>query len=268
MLITKKQLRKLILKEVTSLSPSIKKSLYDAAMTSRFWESPHSVHDVDLVTDTEFSTPSIEKLMDALNSTASQSMSDLYFLLHVDEDESYALGPNDKHGHYPNNWMLRGYYSGPQNGKHVIVIIFRPLGYDYRMQDLNPNELVGKLSRTINYEIVHVEQLKKQALSKGITEEEAWEELLRDKRQIPQTQGRSEYLSLHNEIDAYAHEAAEELLDLYSPEQALDVLRYGRPDSVPIVKDYLYWLQKKHRQPALNNFMSKVYAQIKRMTNI
>jgi len=263
MRITKSRLRKLILKEITQVPVQIKAGLKQAMFDSKFWTLSNNIDDVDLVTETEFSTPAVEKLMDALNNEATKSMQDLYFLLHVDEDESYILGPDDQYGYYPNNWMLRGYYSGPQNGKHVIVIIFRPLSHNYRLQDLNPNELVGKLSRTINHEIIHVEQLKKQAISKGISEEQAWEELLADKKQIPQTQGRSEYLSLHNEIDAYAHEAAEELLSLYNSEEAMDILRYGNPNSTPIIKDYLHWLQKKHRQPALNNFMSKVYSQIK-----
>mgnify|MGYP003114220433 CR=1 FL=1 len=268
MLITKSQLRKLILKEVTSLSPSLKKTLYDAMMSSKFWSFPHSVDDVDLVTDTEFSTPSVERLMDALNAAAELAGTDLFFLLNVEENEMYALGPDDRHGSYPNNWIMRGYYSGPQQGKHVIVIIFRPLNYDYQMSDLDPADLVGKISRTINHEIVHVEQLKKQAISKNISEEQAWEELLRDKKQIPQTQSRSEYLSLHNEIDAYAHEAAEELLDMYTPEEAFEMLRYGRPDASPLISDYYKLLQKYEQRPALNNFLKKVYKQLKNMTSI
>lgn len=271
MKLTRKQLRKFILSEITTLTKDIRQGFYNAMMQSKFWTLPHSIEDVDLVTDTQFSTPSAETLMDVLNNAAKQLNPELYFLVNVTDEDIYELGPNDEHGYYPDNWIMRGYYSGPQrsNNKllHVIVISLRPLARDYNMGDLNPTGLVKKLSRLINHEMIHVDQLKKQAESKGISEEEAWEQLLKDRKQIPQKPGRSEYLSRHNEVDAFAHEAAEELLDIYDVEEALDILRYGKPESTPIIKDYVYWLQKKHRKPALDNFMSKVYSQIKSMAD-
>jgi len=246
--------------EVTTLTQRTKQGYVSAMMASNFWKQPHSVHDVDLVTDTEFSTPAIEVLMDALNNESDKQGSDIYFLLTVTDEESYALNPGDEYGSYPNNWMMRGQYQGPMSDKHVVWLEFRPLGDEYNMQDLNPSELVKKISRTINHEIVHYEQLKKQALSKGVDEDQAWEELLSDPRQLSRSGKREDYLSRHIEIDAFAHEAAEELLDRYSREEALNYLRYHDISAGGILEDYVTALAE--RKEDLNNFMSKVYTHI------
>ena len=246
--------------EVTTLSSQTIQGYIDAMMSSRFWTYPHNVDDVDSVTDTELSTPSIEVLMDALNAESENQNSDIYFLLTVSGDDKYSLAPNDKFGSYPNNWMMQGQYQGPMSNKHVVWLEFRPLSDEYRMKDLNPEELVKKISRTINHEIVHYSQLKKQALSKGVEDEQAWEELLSDPKQYSTSGKREDYLSRHIEIDAFAHEAAEELLDNYTKEEALNQLRHAKPSSPGVLKDYIEFLPNKKAD--LHNFMSKVYSHI------
>ena len=249
-----------IIYEVTTLSRQAMQGYVSAMPASKFWTNPHNVDDVDLVTDTELSTPAIEVLMDALNAESEKQGSDLYFLLTVTGNDKYTLGPNDEFGSYPDNWMMQGQYQGPQAGKHVIWLEFRPLADNYNFSDLNSNELVKKISRTINHEIVHYSQLKKQSLSKDIDDDAAWEELMSDPRQYSRSGKREDYLSRHIEIDAFAHEAAEELLDSYTKEEALNQLRRAKPESPGVLKDYIEVLS--NRKEDLHNFMSKVYAHI------
>ena len=156
--------------EATTLGTGVRQGFRKAITDSKFWTSSNQEGDVDLASDGEFSTPAIEVLMDALNMSAQEIDADLYFLLNVTSDEQYTLGIDDEYGGYPNNWMMRGQYRGPHNGKHVIWLEFRPLSTDYNLSDLNPEELVKKISLTINHELVHYNQLKKQAESKGISE--------------------------------------------------------------------------------------------------
>ena len=240
-------------------------------MASNFWTQSNSIDDVDLVTDDMFSTPAIEQLMDSLNNASNEQGSELYFLLAVSDEETFMLNPNDQFGGYPNNWLMRGMYQGPMRGKHVIYLEFRPLGYEYRIEDLNPSELVGKISRTINHEIVHYKQLKKQAAAKGISDEEAWEQLLKDPKQIQQdTKGGTSrpyhhYIGLHNEIDAYSYEAAEELLDKYSLNQALDLLRYRKAELTDVLQKYIDSLTNVSPKK-LDKFFSRVYANVMRMS--
>ena len=250
------------LSEVTSIPQDLKQGLKDAIIDSRFWTYPHTEDQVQLVGENEFGTPAIEILMDALNDTAEDLAGDLHFLLTVDDSEKYALGADDQYGGYPNNWMMQGQYRGPYKNKHVVWLEFRPLSEDYNIDDLDPDELAGIISRTINHELVHYEQLKKQAESKGIGEEEAWEEMMADPRQFADTTERSDYLTRHIEIDAFAHEAAEQLLDRYSADEALQLIKTRDPGLQGVVRDYLNVLGDNPTE--LKKFWSKLYTQIKR----
>ena len=282
MKISRSQLRRFIVKEVTKINTNFASLLVDAMISSNFWRYKHRESDVDLVDKHTFSTDAIEVLMDALNDASSSFGSDIYFLLSVTDDELYTLDQNDKHGGYPNNWIMRGQYRGPEKGKHIVWLEFRPLADSYDIRALNPKVLVGIISRTINHELVHYNQLKKQATSKGISEEEAWEELQCDPNQLPVNDpkewekkcgkkppktppGREGYLSLHNEIDAYAYEAAEELLNTYTPEQSIMMLKMGNLKSSPVISDYYTYLENRPKD--IQNFMKKVYTHLSSAAN-
>ena len=250
--------------EATTLGTGVRQGFRKAIMDSKFWTSSNQEGDVDLASDGEFSTPAIEVLMDALNMSAQEIDADLYFLLNVTSDEQYTLGIDDEYGGYPNNWMMRGQYRGPHNGKHIIWLEFRPLSTDYNLSDLNPEELVKKISLTINHELVHYNQLKKQAESKGISEEQAWEELIADPKQISSSDGRKGYLTRHIEVDAFAHEAAEELLDKYSPDEALNIIRKKNGTADGIVGDYIATLGDNPVE--IKKFWTKLYTQIQQQS--
>ena len=265
--LTIRQLKAIIREAVTLLedtSPDSKVSngIFQAIVKSNFWTSPHTEDSVDLVDKATFSTPAVEVLMDALNEAASQLGTDLYFILSVTDDETYTLESGDKFGGYPNGWLMRGQYRGPEKGKHIVWLEFRPYSDEYKMDDLDSVELSKIISRTINHELVHYNQLKKQAKSKGISEEDAWEELSEDPRQISKKGTQKDYLSLHNEIDAFAYEAAEQLLDTYSPVEALSLIRRQDSDLAGIVGRYRKTL--KNDRKSLEKFLTKLYTNIKR----
>jgi hypothetical protein len=248
--------------EITVISRDLKQGFKNAILDSKFWTYPNTEDEVDEVAENELGTPAIEVLMDALNDAAENLGTDLYFLLTVDGTGKYTLGPDDQYGGYPNNWMMRGQYRGPEKDKHVVWLEFRPTSKDYKIEDLTPDELVGIISRTINHELVHYEQLKKQAESKGVSEEEAWEQMIADPKQFSDTGVRGDYLTRHIEVDAFAHEAAEQLLDTYSADEALQLIKTRDPELKGVVRDYLNVLGDK---PAnLKKFWSKLYTQIER----
>jgi len=247
--------------EATAVPDEQKAGFKQAITASNFWTQPHTEDEVDVASDGEMSTPAIEVLMDALNAKAEELNTDLYFLLTVTDDEQYTLGPDDTTGGYPNNWMMRGQYRGPDKGKHVVWLEFRPISDDFNMEEFNSDELVKKISLTLNHELVHYYQLKKQSASKGISDEDAWEELLDDPKQIDKSGTRGGYLSRHIEVDAFAHEAAEELLDKYSPEEALDLIRNRDREAEGVVADYINTLSDQPKE--LQKFWKKLYTQIK-----
>ena len=156
----------------------------------------------------------------------------------------------DGDANYPNNWLMGGEFNGPNpsNGKNLIIIELRPLEEDFELSNVNfiPKLLINLISQVVNHEMVHYWQMKKQAKSKGLSDEEAWEELLCDPEQVPvgasqedrdeweqrcgrappkDHHGKEVYLTRHGEIDAYAHEAAEQLLAQMPPEEIIRHLR-------------------------------------------
>ena len=252
------------LSEITVIPSELKQTLKQAIADSQFWTYPHTEDEVDLVGEDEFSTPAIEALMGTLNNAAENLGADLHFLLTVTHNEEYTLGPGDQYGGYPNNWVMQGQYRGPHKNKHVIWLEFRPISEDYNMKELSPNKLVGIVSRAMNHELVHYNQLKKQSESKGISEKEAWGEMLADPKQFPKTGERSNYLSRHIEVDAFAHEAAEQLLDAHSAEETLTLIKTRDPKLKGVVRDYLNVLGDNPQE--LKKFWSKLYTQIERQS--
>ena len=248
--------------EATAVPDEQKKGFLQAIADSSFWTQPHTEDDVDEVGGTtNMGSPASEALMSALNAKAEELGTDLNFVITVTTEDGYELAPDDQFGGYPNNWMMQGQYRGPEDGLHVVWIELRPISEEFNMDDLNPGELARKISTTINHELVHYSQLKKQAKSKGISDEDAFEEMMNDPKQMDKSGTRAGYLSRHIEVDAFAHEAAEELLDKYSPEEALDLIRSKDAEAEGVVADYIDVLSDQPKE--LQKFWKKLYTQIK-----
>jgi len=281
------------LNEITSMPNEIVAGLASAVASSKFWEQPNSPGDIDLVAglpDT-LGTPATETLEANLNQAAQEFDTDLYFSV-TSGDTHYVLGPDDPYDGYPNNWMMRGQYRGPYkelNGKHVVWLELRPISEDFDFGEFNSSELIKKISTTLNHEIVHYFQLKKQAASKGISDYDAYKEMVCDPEQTPvddpdqyreicgkdpphQLGDEQEiYLTRHVEIDAYAHEAAEHLIDKYGPDGALEAVRKMKPldlDKYPEISDVVqnYASTLRDNPVELNKFRKKLYQQIKRQS--
>ena len=239
--------------EVTTLDPEVKQALKQAVIDSDFWKYPHEEYDIVDSTSLKMpdgsyvgETPASVALAKSLNDTAQALGTDLFFVVTVEKDDGYILRDSD--ANYPNNWLMGAEFNGPNpsNGKNLIIIELRPLEEDFEVSDVDPRQLVSIISQVINHEMVHYWQMKKQAKSKGLSDEEAWEQLLCDPEQIPvgatpedretweqrcgrtppeDHHGKEVYITRHGEIDAYAHEAAEQLLMNMSPEEVIRHLR-------------------------------------------
>ena len=264
--------------EVTSLDTELKDAIFQAIIESQFWKKSNYLKDVDIQPDlpgldNKLGTPATLVLQNNLNDMVNSLDLDLYFSVESSNEE-YVLGPDDEYGGYPNNWMTLGQYRGPYeelNYKHVILIEIRPLSREYSLNDLDVNTMVKKISTTINHELVHYRQLKKQAKNKGLSDIEAYREMVYDPKQIPTTDDRKTYLTRHGEIDAYAHEAAEQLIDAYGVQKSLksiknlspvDIKKY--PEISTVVLDYAEVL--KDDPTELNKFRKKLYQQIQKQS--
>ena len=276
--------------EVTSLETELKDAIFQTIVDSKFWEQPNNPIDIDIKSDgldNLMGTPASETLQEALN-----QISDIYFSISVG-DEKYVLGPKDEYDGYPDNWILQAQYRGPYeelDGQHVVWIELRPISNEFDLNEVDSLELSKNISTTINHELIHFYQLKNQAKSKRLSDYEAYREMVCDTKQVPAgdperyfeicgeyppeeeiVDERELYLTRHGEIDAYAHEAAEQLLDKYGPEKALEAIKRLNPVDLErypeisrVVRDYAEVL--KSNQQELNKFRKRLYRQIQKQS--
>lgn len=272
---------RVFLNEVSKVPKNLKSSLESAILQSNFWSQPNSVGDDDAVDDSSYQvgSPATIALEKSLNQAAEDAgATDLRFEI-TSGDEQYALGPDDPYGKYPDNWMMQGQYRGPYEeygGKHVVWLEIRLLADDFNFDEFNSSTLATTIATTINHELVHYYQLKKQAQSKGLSDWDAYKEMVCDPKQTPvgdadryeelcgkkapeQKGDRREiYLSRHVEVDAFAYEAAEKLLRQYKdPQKAAKEVANPSND---VLEDYAEVF--KDNPKVLKKFRTKVYNQI------
>ena len=286
--------------EITTLEPKVKQGFRKAIVDSNFWNLPHEEYDVVDSTSLKMpdgsyagETPASVALAQYLNATAQELGTDLFFVVTVEKDEGYVLRDGD--ANYPNNWLMGAEFNGPNpsNGKNLIIIELRPLEEDFELSNVNfiPKLLINLVSQIVNHEMVHYWQMKKQAKSKGLSDEKAWEELLCDPEQVPvgssqedrdeweqrcgrappkDHHGKEVYVTRHGEIDAYAHEAAEQLLSSFDdPDWLLRELRKSSGIRFAAVKSsavrlFMDTLARDSKE--IRKFWTKLYTQIQQQS--
>lgn len=265
-------IRETLVTEITKLPKEYFKAIDDAVTASRFWEEPNAENDIDLLNTPGgdvMGTPAAEELMYALQGAFDTLGLDIDAVVgshSTDDIEGLTLHPD--HPAYPNRWLRDGrWYVSKQNpGRNTIdleiMVASAPL------PDLDPGALVRHITQTVRHELVHYNQMKKQAASKGgLTDTEAFEEMLNDPKQIPpsETYTVMKYLKSHIEIDAHAHDGAEELLAVYGEQGAMDMLRGTDIDlndpKLPNAIAHYYKVLPKD-DPTLHKLRSKMYTYI------
>jgi hypothetical protein len=268
---------RLALFEVSALPKEYFSIIDNAISLSRFWEQPNSQDDIDIYdspSGSVMATPAAEVLSQALHTAMSEIDLDMDMLVRshdTDDLDNMSLHPH--HPAWPSRWLVdaKWYVSKERPGRNTIDIeIMTSEPEDQILDSLDTQALVRHISQTIRHEIVHYTQMKKQAKSKGLDDTSAFDEMLDDPRQVPNKDDpdwQEKYLSSHIEIDAHAHDGAEELLAVYSDDEIKNILR-GKVDlsdrRLPnAVLHYYEMLGPKH--PATKKFMSKLYTQVQRM---
>jgi uncharacterized membrane protein (UPF0127 family) len=295
-----------LLIEATEL-PSQYHQKIDAAVTaSQFWLQDNSQEEIDEYSSTSgtvMGTDAAEALSLALHQAMEDVGLDVDILVRshmTDDKEGMTLHPD--HPAWPNRWLVdaKWYVSQERQGRNTIDIeIMTSEEDDDIVSSLDQAALMRHITQTIRHELVHYEQMKKQAASKELDEMEAFKEMLADPSQIPdrnkpeywevwEPTGKidpetkeeiirkegwkheeytQDYLRSHIEVDAHAHDGAEELLAVYGKEDSFDMLRYGFNTTDPkmpnAIKHYFEMLPED--DPALDKFRKKLFTQLERM---
>lgn len=252
------KLRRRPINEISKLPKEYFSDIDAAVKNSSFWTLPNSQGDIDYYETESggvMGTPAAEALAEALSDVMKKLGLDIDVLVRShDTDDLMGMSLHPEHPAWPNRWLIdaKWYVSKQRPGRNTIDIeIMTSEAEDDIASELDSSFLVRHITQTVRHELVHYTQMKKQSLSKGLYNDiEAFQEMLKDPKQVPdennpkfwkvyektgridpQTGGEvinkqgfdrelytQDYLKSHIEIDAHAHDAAEELLAVYGLE--------------------------------------------------
>ena len=136
--------------------------------------------------------------------------------------EQFPVGKG--HRLYPNGIVVGG-EQAIDKGRFVMYIHMAPADESYDPADVNASVITSKVARLVRHEIVHTQQFEKRRKKQKISRMAAKTEYEREGEIPPEGAPRSQYLSADIEVDAYAHEFAEELLNVLGKEKAFKTIK-------------------------------------------
>lgn len=137
---------------------------------------------------------------------------------------------NPGHPKYPNRLIIGGNQglAGENNkkgsSKFLMNLFLATYGDNFSQSDIDPARLAHHIGSIIRHEIIHMNQIEARRKQQRISRLDTLKKY-RAEGEIPSGDSREDYLSSKIEIDAYAHEIAEELINKHGAAKALDVLR-------------------------------------------
>lgn len=222
--------------EAKRLDDALYKPLHTAIIDSEFWTYSNT-YDVDsteinsiLKNDVD-QTEAAEVLTSALNAFFTQNRIPTRAAVHSPDP---ALNPktviNPSHPNYPNRIIIGGNQgiAGQNNKKgssrFLMNLHLGTYGDNFSTTDIDAISLSKNIGALIRHELIHLHQIEDRRKNQRISRLDTLKRL-RDEGEIPTTDSREDYLSSKIEIDAYAHEIAEEMLNKYGKDASLEMLR-------------------------------------------
>ena len=298
--ILRKYIKHVLLVEASQLPAEYFSKIDDALTNSSFWSKSNYYDDIDEGPRGSLQTPAATALELALQAVIDEVGLDMdvYVSSHASGDLNTILTPD--HPAYPDRWLIdaRWYVSKIKPGRNTIDLEIMAYDDAVDSQDVNPQALVRHIAQTVRHELVHYTQMKKQSLNKGLYNDiEAFQDMLKDPKQVPneddpkywdiyeptgkidpktkeeiiekkgfdQKLYTQDYLKSHIEIDAHAHDAAEDLIAVYGEQGAIAQLRGGfslEDPKLPNAISHYYTYLDPH-DPIITKLKSKIYSYIK-----
>jgi len=211
------------------------KPLHQAIIDSQFWTEDNSYEDADYMTILRNNVDQTEAaiaLTSHLNHFFKSHKVPATVAVHSPDPEINSMTEiNPGHPNYPNkiiigaNQGLAGDDNRRHSSKFLMNLNLGTYGDNFSTSDINPSILAQNIGKLIRHELIHLYQLEDRRKNQRTSRLSALK-AYRNEGEIPSSSSsREDYLSSKIEIDAYAHELAEELLQLTDRSTALDVLR-------------------------------------------
>ena len=275
MTLSKTKLKKIILHEIKSLMGNQSHKLPDflyapleaAIKNSNFWAKPNTEDESDMESvrgEWHNQTPAATDLgwaiEDYLKSSGIPVKVIVISLEEGDSDIDLPVGPD--HRLYPNRIVVAGQQGVGSRGQFNMYLFLTPVSNDFRPADVNPEEISRRIGNIVRHELIHAKQFEKRRRSQNISRMVAKDRFEAEGEIVPD-ETREIHLQSKMEIDAYAHEFAEELLQIYGKDKALNILRGAVPlDSLNISDQFKEYLDKIPGEAAVIRLKKKIYSNI------
>lgn len=233
MKISDRELRRVIRKvltEATDINRVLYGSLEKAIAGSNFWQEGNTEDDGDYEDVPGLGlihqTSAAQYLQDVLQATVDNAGEDIIIAVQSPElaaNPGFLLTPDKSQ--YPDSVISGGYATITPQGQQAVVLNMSLFDESFNDDDVNAQRIARKGAGILRHEIVHLQQVAARAKSEGVSLLDAFEKFKREPKSIPpEGAGRQQYIKSHIEIDAHAHQAADELLSLYGKEEALRLI--------------------------------------------
>jgi hypothetical protein len=222
--------------EAKKLDDALYAPLHDAIVASEFWtyENTYDVDSTDINTilknDVD-QTEAAEVLTSTLNNFFTQNdVPTKAAVASPDPESNPKTIINPGHPNYPNkiviggNQGIAGHNNKKGSSRFLMNLHLGSYGDAFSITDIDPPTLAKNIGALIRHELIHLHQIEDRRKNQRISRLDTLRKF-RDEGEIPSTDSREDYLSSKIEIDAYAHEIAEEMLNKWGKDTALDMLR-------------------------------------------
>ena len=224
------------------------KELDDVISSTQFWSLDNDYDMASLEVhkgQQAIQTEAAYVLNTALNDYfASKQVPYIIVIESVDPEENDNAVLDPSHRFYPNEVALGGMQTLSPRNQIMIVVYMATFSDDYDVSDISSSAITKSIARVIRHEAIHGQQLDKRKKKQGVSRASAKQGYEDEGQILDDDAPRVDYLKSHIEVDAYAHEIAEELLDYYTYDEALKVLTdKNKAKSSKIsdqAKEYLY----------------------------
>ena len=178
-----------------------------------------------------------------------------------DHNPKYIIGKNSTL--YPNDIVFGGEQGLTKKGRFIMYLNLGLFDDTFDLNDIDVNLLASNIGRIVRHEIIHAGHYEKRSKKQKIPRVVA-KQRFEDEGEIVDSSNREGYFKSKIEIDAYAHQFAEELLSTYGKEQSLNFLR--GPDSIfyniDVSSELLDYLFNFRNPSAVRRLKSKIYKNI------
>ena len=246
--------------------------LEQAIASSKFWTYENTPDDADMISvggEWHNQTPAAEILGDVIqNFLASHKITMTMAVRSAEPDfnTKLALPVGPDHKLYPNRLVVGGSQGVSGRGRFVMYLNMLPVSDNFNVSDVDGNIVSKLIGNIVRHEYIHARQIDKRRKSQKSSRLFAKDQYEKE-GEIPDSENRKKYLGASIEIDAYAHEFAESLLQKYGKEKSLNILRGKIPhSSVELPDQFREYLRNVPGKEATQKLMKKVYDQIISLT--